>query len=202
MRPLTGKQRKVLAFIIRRLRESGYPPSIREIAEELAINSPAGAVRHLDALEEKGYIRRASGARAIQIVEEPDVQRPNSGFIYLPLIGHIAAGSPIIADENIEGFRPISKNLVRHPNAFLLRVHGDSMIGDHIVDGDLVIVHPQNTANDGDIVVALIGEEATVKRFYRRKGHIELRASNPKYKPLRVRAVQIQGKVVGVERKL
>lgn len=206
MRPLSGKQREVLFFIIKRIKEDGYPPSIREIAYELNINSPAGAVRHLTALEQKGYIRRSSGARAIQILEEPNAKKESAvgGVVYLPMIGRIAAGSPILAEENVEGFRPVSKRLVRHPHAFLLKVHGDSMIGDHILDGDLVVVQPQNTANDGDIVVALADEEATVKRFYRQKGYIELRPSNAKYKPMRFNQenVQIQGKVVGVERKL
>jgi repressor LexA len=206
MRSLSGKQREVLSFIIKRLKEYGYPPSIREIADELNITSPTGAVRHLTALEQKGYIRRSAGARAIQILEEPQSQKESAagGMVYLPMIGRIAAGSPILAEENVEGFRPVSKRLVRHPNSFLLEVHGDSMIGDHILDGDMVIVQPQNTANDGDIVVALINDEATVKRFYRRKDYAELRPSNPKYKPLRFSQgdLQIQGKVVGVQRKL
>jgi repressor LexA len=204
MEPLTRRQRKVLNFILDCLKINGYAPSIREIAEQFDIASPTGVVHHLEALEKKGYLRRAHGARAIQIVRPSEEKnKPDAGVVYLPVIGRIAAGTPILAEENIEGYEAVSKSLVRHPHAFLLRVHGDSMTGDHILNGDLVIVQPQATAENGEIVAALVDEEATVKRFYRMKNFIELRPSNPKHKPFRfTEGVQIQGKVVGVQRKL
>jgi len=201
MDPLTKNQKSVLRFILKNIRDVGYPPSIRDIGDEFDMKSHTGAVRYLEALEKKGYIRRSSGY--IQVLgSENDYGQRDVSLIYLPVIGSVAAGRAILAEENISGYEPVSARLVRSNQSFLLRVEGSSMIGDHILNGDFVIVDPTPAANNGEIVVAIVdGEDATIKRFYKTSKGIELRPSNPDYEIIRGKDnIRIQGRVTGVLR--
>lgn len=199
-RKLTERQKEVLKAILQSLKQRGFPPTIRELQEELGVVSPRGIICHLQALEKKGYIQRDSSARGIRVLMTPEGE--SEEVIYLPLIGRVAAGSPLWAEENIEGWIPVPRQLVgQQRNAFLLRVIGDSMTDAHILDGDLVIVHPQPTAEEGEIVVALLEDEATVKRLKREGRQLFLMPANPRYRPIPVtEGVSIQGKVVGLLR--
>ena len=201
---LTDRQRRVLDFIVHSVERRGYPPSLREICEEMGISSTRGALRHLEALERKGYITRGSGARAI-FVAGP--RREASA--YLPLVGQVPAGPlSYAAEEVVEEWVPVPQRLGGHEGRFLLRVKGDSMVGDHIQDGDLVVVAPFDLLKGGEIVVAVVDGEATVKHFHPQKGgksgELELRPSNPEYAPIRVKGeeVHVAGRVVGVLRGL
>lgn len=197
---LTKRQRQILNFVTKEIEQKGYPPSIREIGKRMSISSLRGVTIHLDALEKKGYIKRNSSARSIKILTPNKETITSIEVIKLPLAGRVAAGEPILAEEYIEDWIPVPKTMVKNnKNAFLLKVNGDSMTGDHIMDGDLVIVKPQPVADNGDIVVAVIDDEATVKRFYHEKDHIRLQSSNAKYKPIILkRNFLINGRVIGV----
>ncbi len=197
---LTERQREVLEAILRSLKQRGFPPTIRELQEELGVFSPRGVTRHLQALEKKGYIQRDSSARGIRVLRA--LEGESEEVVYLPLVGRVAAGSPLWAEENVEEWVPVPKQLERQRrNAFLLRVVGDSMVDAHILDGDLVIVHPQPTAEDGEIVVALLEDEATVKRLKKEGRQMFLMPANSKYRPIPVTEdVSIQGKVIGLLR--
>jgi len=201
---LTDRQYLVLKKIYDYLLKNSYPPSIRELALMLNINSPRGVSDHLFSLEKKGYIERKSSARSIKLTKKAmDIlgQNTKRKITYLPLIGRIAAGIPVLAVENIEDRIPFPVDMLNGNADFALRVRGDSMTGDHILDGDIIAVRSQAAADNGDIVVALIGDEAVVKRFYRKGRSIELRSSNPKYMPIRAETdLVIQGKVVAVQR--
>ncbi len=200
---LTQSQRAVLEFIVRYTQEHGYPPTLREIQQQVgAVRSLRGVALLLDALQRKGYIIRSSQARSIRIVH-PDYQPHREPVRYLPLLGTIAAGTPILAQQNIEDLIPVPASLVRNlENAFVLRVRGDSMVGEHILPNDLVIIKPQQTAYNGELVAVLIGEEATIKRFYVEREGVRLESANPAYAPIRARAdeVRIIGKVIGLIR--
>jgi len=203
--PLTKRQKQVLNCIVKEIETKGYPPSIREIGKALNISTLRGVTCHLDALEKKGYIKRDSTPRGIKIISSVIngiLTSQNRKVIKLPLLGRVAAGTPILAEQNIEDWFSVPKELVKNNrNVFLLRIRGDSMINDHILDGDLVIVKSQTTAENSDIVVGIIDNEATVKRFYRRNNHIELCPSNPKYKPIILKEdFKINGKVIGLLR--
>lgn len=182
----------------------GIIPTIRELQEELGFSSSRGVVGHLIALERKGYIRRDGGARGIRVIKfEQRNNKPKCNARYLPLVGQVAAGVPIFAEENIQEWVPVPSAMAHCDRSFLLRARGDSMIGAHILDGDLLVVCPEGPPRQNDIVVALIDDEATVKRFHKKNGCIELKAENPKYAPMRLgsdRQITIQGKVVGVLR--
>ncbi|OFW56304.1 MAG: repressor LexA [Actinobacteria bacterium RBG_19FT_COMBO_54_7] len=197
MEGLTPRQEEVFDFILNNLEERGYPPSIREICEEFNFSSTRGALRHLEALEKKGFISRGSGARAIQVLGSP------GSASYIPLVGEVPAGPLRYASEEVEEWIPVPRRL-QGEGRFLLRVRGDSMIGDAINDGDLVIVDPRLGVEEGEVVVALVDGEATVKRLRRRKGAIELEASNPAYSPLKIAEgeaeVRLAGKVVALLR--
>jgi len=201
---LTDRQYLVLNNIYDYLLKNSYPPSIRELAQLLDINSPRGVFDHLCALGKKGYIERKSSARSIKLTKKAmNILKQNTEkeIIYLPLIGRIAAGIPILAMENIEDRIPFPVDMLNGNADFALRVHGDSMTGDHILDGDIIAIRSQASAYNGDIVVALIDDEAVVKRFYREGRSIELRSSNSKYMPIRTETdLVIQGKVVAVQR--
>ena len=198
---LTKRQGQVLEFIRSYTRESGYPPSVRDIGTEFGL-SPATVHDHLKALERKGYLdRKPNLSRSLSVTKQDQDQRTPTE---VPVIGRVAAGSPILAEENIE-------DVVRLPDgwapsgSFLLKVQGDSMVNAHILDGDYVLVRPQKTAANGEIVVALIDDEATVKRFYKKANRVELRAENPAYEPIQVhqsdpRSIGLVGRVVGVFR--
>ncbi|MGB9772883.1 MAG: transcriptional repressor LexA [Bacteroidota bacterium] len=207
---LTERQRLVLKFIQVHLMKYGYPPTIREIANNLGVKWTRGIERHLDALQRKGYIRRAPDtSRGIQLVA-PTAEKPAearltfaSKGIEVPLVGRIAAGKPMLAIENIEDRFVLDSGMVKGDGNFLLRVKGMSMKNAGILDGDLVLVRSQTTAESGDIVVALLNdEEATVKRLKRRGSTVTLEPDNPEYEPVPFDEVstKIIGKVIGVLR--
>ncbi len=191
---LTKKQQAALQFIRIKTQQTGYPPTVRELCEALGVNSSATAFKYLKILEKKGYIKREKEkTRAIKLM--PQTRN-------LPLIGKVAAGNPLLALQEYTEVLPVPEELAGKEGSFLVRVEGDSMLGDHILDGDYVIVHPQNNADNGDIVIALLNqEEVTVKRFYQNKDKITLKPSNPAYQPIITREVAILGKVTGIIRR-
>jgi len=194
-RELTERQKEILEFIYEFAQENGYPPTIRDIGDHFGIRSPNGVADHLKALERKGEISlRSNTARGIELLKPP-----RKG---IPLVGRIAAGAPILAAENIEDYLTIEKIFPVDGRCFALRVKGDSMTGDGIHDGDIVVVRPRQTARNGDIVVAILDDEATVKRFYKEKSRVRLQPANSKYKPIFGRDVEIRGQVIGVIRRM
>lgn len=197
---LTSRQQQVLECVQDSLERFGYPPTLREIAEQLGINGTLGVIKHLDALERKGYIRKQAGSsRGITLVD-------HASSVSLPVVGTVPAGALTEAIEDIEGHFSIDRSQVKGDGSFFLRVRGDSMIDASIRDGDLALVHPQATAENGDIVVAMVDGEATLKRFFRERKRIRLQPENPRMLPIIVREgkgnVAIIGKVVGIYRKL
>ena len=200
--PLTDRQKQIYDFLGVSVRENGYAPSIPEIGSKFKITSTRGVFDHLKALEKKGYIKRV-GKRAIEITSSTGRRAlPQSKDI--PIVGQVRAGTPVLAEENIEGYVPVASELARGEDTFALKVKGDSMIEDGILEGDLVIIRRQETAVNGDIVCALIGNEATLKRFQRKGNQITLKPANPKYEPIIVPKgeFRILGKATGVIRKL
>ncbi|ABP67627.1 SOS-response transcriptional repressor, LexA [Caldicellulosiruptor saccharolyticus DSM 8903] len=198
---LTKKQEEILEFIKKRIKEKGYPPAVREICEATGLKSTSTVHGHLTRLEKKGYIRRdPSKPRAIEIVDDDFYVHRN--VIRLPLVGKVTAGEPILAVENIEDTITLPYDLVGTEDAFLLRVKGDSMIDAGIFDNDIIIVKRQNVAENGDIVVALIDDEATVKRFFKESDHIRLQPENKAMEPIIVKDVKILGKVIGLIRRM
>jgi repressor LexA len=199
---LTRKQKEVLDYIEAFMTAKGYSPSIEEIAAHFGFSSPNAVFKHLKALEKRGYIRRHShAARSIEILK-PDTDAAGT-LVELPLLGYIAAGAPIEALENVESIQ-VPPDLTTRGTHYVLRVKGDSMIEEHIEDGDFVIVRESAQADNGDMVVALVdGENATLKRLYRENGGIRLQPANPAMEPLHLPAerVLIRGVVVGVMRK-
>lgn len=193
---LTKRQGELLFLIRQFVRDKGYPPTVRELVALTGKKSTAGVQKLLDALERKGYIKRAPG-RSRGIVPVGGVQS-----VWVPLVGWVVAGTPVLSEENIEGYCALDGSVVPE-GAFLLRVQGDSMIGDHIQDGDLILVRPQPRTDDGAIVVAMVDGETTVKRFHRRGDEIHLVPSHPAMEPLSIREdvqLMIIGKVVAVLR--
>jgi len=193
---LTERQRRVFNYLVQFLQEKGYPPTLSEIAEMLGF-SRVGAMKHLVALERKGYIRRSNRARDIELIGFPKSRS-------IPILGRVPAGEPLLAVENIEGMMAIDSAIARGENLFLLRVKGDSMVEAGILDGDIVLVRPQPTGEDGEIVVALIEDEATVKRFFRDRNGIRLQPENSALQPIIIRNenVNIIGKVIGLFRRI
>ena len=202
-RLLGKRQKQILEFIRETLRTKGYPPSVREIGEAVGLKSSSTVHMHLTKLEELGFIKRDPiKTRAIVLAEEAPSWREKS-MVPVPLVGRVTAGQPILAVENIEETYPLPLELVGHDKVFMLAVKGDSMVEAGILDGDYVLVREQNTANNGDIVVALInGEEATVKRFFKEPDVIRLQPENSAMEQIYSRDVQILGKVIGVLRRL
>jgi repressor LexA len=199
MSELTSKQEMVLNYIRHFIVEHGYPPTVRDICKAVGLSSTSTAHGYLSRLEKKGYIRRdPARSRAIEIVEPGQAAAAN--VVPVPLVGKIAAGQPILAVENIEDTFPLPSQIIGKEDAFMLRVQGDSMIEAGILDGDYIIVRPQDTADNGDIVVALLGEEATVKYFYRYDDHVELVPANKRMQPIKAKEVTILGKVIGLLR--
>jgi repressor LexA len=206
---LTSRQREVYDFLVDFWQTRGYPPSIREVAAHFGFRSTRAVVDHLGALERKGWIRRTrERSRAIEF---PAVRSARSGVgqrldvLEIPVVGRIAAGEPILAVENIVEEVALDRSWVRGPKPFLLQVTGDSMRDAGILDRDFVLIDGSPAADDGDIVAALIDEEATVKRLQRKRGEVWLEPANPAYHPIPVRqdrTFQIVGKVIGVFRKL
>lgn len=200
---LTKAQKAILQFIVEYTRKHGYPPTLREIQQSIGtVKSLRGVAIHLDALQRKGYIERGSQARSIRILH-PDYQPETERVRLLPLVGEIAAGTPVLAQENIEDLIPVPADMVRNvENAFLLRVKGDSMTGEHILPRDLVVIKPQETAYNGELVAVLVNDEATIKRIYYEKNHVRLQPANPAYEPIYVRPeeARVIGKVIGLIR--
>jgi repressor LexA len=202
---LTPTQERVFSFLKDYLGEKGFPPTLREIASHFGLKGPKGPQKTLNILERKGYIRKIpGGSRAIEILGLPPIHL--SQILSIPIIGRVQAGEPILAIENIEGYINLDRNLVSSSDVFLLRVQGDSMIDAHIQEGDFALVKPQPTAENGEIVVALIEDEATIKRIFQKRDLIRLEPANPRMEPIIVKKggkkVTIVGKVVGIFRKI
>ncbi len=206
-RELTARQRQILDYIQAKVSERGYPPAVREIGEAVGLSSPSTVHSHLSALVRSGYLRRdPSKPRAIEVIDHGDVQTglQRAPVRDVPLVGRIAAGSPILAEEDIEEIYPLPTELVGNDPVFMLRVHGDSMMEAGILDNDYVVVRRQPDAPDGRIIAALIeGEEATVKRLQRMDGRVILKSENPHYPPMVfTEGVEILGVVVAVRRRV
>lgn len=198
---LSEQQRKILEYIKSEVNTKGYPPSVREICGAVGLKSTSTVHGHLSKLEKNGLIRRdPTKPRAIELLDNDDDHF--GATVHIPLIGNVTAGEPILAVENIEDYFPVPKDFVDESKHYMLKVKGDSMIDAGILDGDYVLVKQQNTANNGEIVVAMIEDEATVKRFYKESNHIRLQPENPHMDPIISQSVQILGKVKGVFRKL
>jgi repressor LexA len=202
---LTTKQKKVLHFLKSYLQVKGFPPTLREIASHFGLRGPRAPQKTLQILEKKGYIRRVpGGSRAIEMLIPPLVHK--SQILSLPIVGRVRAGEPILAIENIEGYINLDQSLISSDDVFLLRVQGDSMIDAHIQDGDFALIKPQPNAENGEIVVALVDDEATIKRIFKKRDLIRLEPANPHMEPIVVRKgerrVTLVGKVVGIFRKL
>jgi repressor LexA len=204
---LSSRQKAILDYIKKSVKEKGYPPSVREIGEAVGLASSSTVHGHLARLEKKGFIRRdPTKPRAIELLDRGDLEETvrSSDTVLVPLVGEVTAGEPITAIENVEEYLPLPRRLVGNAErAFVLSVHGNSMINAGILDGDHVVVRQQNTAENGDIVVAMTQDgEATVKRFYKEKDHIRLQPENDEMEPIRLTSVSILGKVVGVFREI
>jgi repressor LexA len=206
---LTDRQRQILDFLTKYVDAHGYPPTVREIGEAVGLASPSTVHAHLANLERAGLIRRdPTKPRALELRREPTAPSVVAADVHrLPLLGEVAAGGPLLADENIEEYLAVPEPLSRGGEEFLLRVKGDSMVQAGILDGDFVVVSRQQDANNGEIVVALAGddeslEEATVKRFFRENGRVRLQPENEAHEPIYAAHVQILGKVIGVFRQL
>lgn len=198
---INNRQKQILKHIKDTLRSKGYPPSVREIGEAVGLSSSSTVHGHLAKLEEMGFIKRdPTKPRAIDVLDEAPWRQKS--LTPIPLIGKVTAGQPILAIENIEETYPLPTELVGEEETFMLTVQGDSMMNAGILDGDLIIVRVQRLANNGDIIVAMIDDEATVKRFYKEHDRIRLQPENPAYDPIFSRDVTILGKVIGVFRLL
>ena len=205
---LTKRQQEIFDFIRKYSAKYGYPPTVRDIGKAVGLASSSTVHAHLSNLEKIGMLRRdPSKPRAIELLDRAvgsavgsvrGIVRPDG----LPLLGSVAAGQPILADANVEEYVSVPELAGGGDGDYLLRIRGDSMVDAGIYEGDYVVVHSQETAKDGDIVVALLGEEATVKRFFREKDHIRLQPENPAMEPIRTREVKVLGRVVGLLRTL
>lgn len=200
MEELTKRQQEVLAGIRLIFAETGYPPTVRELGERLGLRSSCTVQRHLEALERKGFIRRnPTKARTIEITRGPKpVSRSaaDGGLISLPVVGVVTAGLPILIDQNIEDSVALPKSLVPDAECFVLKVRGDSMINAGIFDGDLAVIRKQEHADNGDIVVAMLEDEATIKRIYKENNRFRLQPENPTLAPIIVDDAKVIGKVV------
>ena len=206
---LSTRQQEIYDFVVAYARKHGYPPTVREIGAEVGLASPSTVHVHLAKLEQAGYVRRdPTKPRALELVGRKPGREPDAGRVrVLPLVGEIAAGGPLLAEQNIEDYVAVPEPLSRGEDEFLLRVRGESMIEAGIMSGDYVVVRRQSTAENGDVVAALIGDdeaagEATVKRYFREGGRIRLQPENSALEPLYPEHVQILGKVIGLFRRL
>ena len=197
---ISAKQQQILDYIKDEILKKGYPPTVREIGETVNLKSTSSVHSHLETLEKNGYIKRdPTKPRAIEICDD-SFQIVRTEMVSLPVIGNVAAGQPILAEENIEDYFPVPADVVPEGESFILKVRGDSMINAGIFSGDRIFVNTCNTANNGDMVVALIEDGATVKTFYKENGHIRLQPENDTMDPIIVDDCQIVGKVFGVFR--
>jgi repressor LexA len=198
---LTKRQQEIFDFIKRYGSEHGYPPTVRDIGKAIGLTSSSTVHAHLANLEKVGLLRRdPSKPRALEVLVDKakEVVAPTG----LPVVGQVAAGQPVLAEENIEEYIPVPQIAGGGDGEFVLEVRGDSMIDAGILEGDHVVVRRQDTADDGEIVVALVGEEATVKRFFREDDHVRLQPENASLEPIRSRDVQVLGRVVGLCRQV
>lgn len=203
-RELTDRQRQILDFIRAEIHRRGFPPSVREIGEAVGLSSSSTVHSHLTALEDKGFLRRdPSKPRALEVFDYRDTDRAidYEGVRAVPLVGQVAAGAPLLAAENIEATMSLPVEMADEAT-FILRVRGDSMIEAGILDGDFVVVRQQSSASDGDIVVALIEDDATVKRFFKEADRVRLQPENSALEPIYVRDVTILGKVMALFRRI
>jgi repressor LexA len=203
---LTERQEAILTSIRESVVQRGYPPTVREIGVAVGLSSPASVQGHLALLEERGLIRRGVAKRRALELVEPENRRnrpPDGGMRRLPLVGQVAAGVPLLADENVEEIVGVPEELTRgQAESFVLRVKGDSMVKAGILDGDMVVVRRQETASNGEIVVALIEDEATLKRFFLEDGYVRLQPENDAMEPILSLHPRIVGRVTGVMRRL
>jgi repressor LexA len=198
---LTKRQQEIFDFVRQYVGEHGYPPTVRDIGKAIGLASSSTVHAHLANLEKLGLLRRdPTKPRAIEVIK--DKARQAVAPAGLPVVGQVAAGQPILAEENIEEYVPVPGIAGGDDGEFVLRVKGDSMKDAGILEGDFVIVRKQETASDGDIVVALVGEEATVKRFFRENDHVRLQPENDALQPIRTREAQVLGRVVGLCRRV
>ena len=199
---ITAKQEEILEYIKETILKKGYPPAVREICEAVHLKSTSSVHSHLSTLEEKGFIRRdPTKPRTIEILDDT-FNFNRREMTNVPVVGAVAAGQPLLAEQNIEDYFPIPVELLPNADTFMLRVKGDSMINAGILDGDQIIVEQTPSAHNGDIVVALLEDSATVKRFYREDGHYRLQPENDYMDPIIVDHVDIQGKVIGLFRRM
>lgn len=197
---ITAKQQEILDYIKDEILKRGYPPTVREICETVHLKSTSSVHSHLETLEKNGYIRRDSTKpRAIEICDD-SFQMVRTEMVSIPIVGNVAAGMPILAEENIQDYFPVPADVVPKGESFMLNVRGDSMINAGIFNGDRIFVNACNTAPNGSIVVAMIDDSATVKTFYRENGHIRLQPENDTMDPIIVDDCQIVGTVFGVMR--
>lgn len=197
---ISKKQAEILEFIKERILEKGYPPAVREICEAVNLKSTSSVHAHLETLEKNGYIRRdPTKPRAIEICDD-SFQLVRHEMTSIPIVGTVAAGQPILAEENIEGYFPLPVDMAPNAESFVLKVKGDSMINAGIFSGDQIFVERTNVARNGDTVVALVDDSATVKTFYKENGHIRLQPENDDMDPIIVDHCEILGKVYGVFR--
>jgi len=197
---ITPKQQEILEFIKSEILHKGYPPAVRDICEAVKLKSTSSVHSHLETLERNGYIRRdPTKPRAIEIIDDT-FNLVRREVVNMPLIGEIAAGQPLLAQENIQDYFPIPAEYMPNVDTFMLKVKGESMVNAGIFDGDRIMVQQQSTAQNGDIVVALVEDSATVKTFYKEDGHYRLQPENDSMEPIILEDVTILGKVFGVLR--
>lgn len=197
---ITDKQREILEYIKSEILHKGYPPAVREICTAVHLKSTSSVHSHLETLEKNGYIRRdPTKPRAIEIIDDTfNLTRRET--VNVPMLGQVAAGQPILAVENIDNYFPIPAEMLPNAETFMLKVKGESMINAGILDGDYILVEEKHTARNGDMVVALVDDSATVKTFYKEDGHIRLQPENDTMEPIIVPDCQILGEVIGVFR--
>ena len=197
---ISAKQKEILEYIKDEILKRGYPPAVREICDAVNLKSTSSVHSHLETLEKNGYIRRdPTKPRAIEICDD-NFQMVRTEMVSLPVVGQVAAGQPILAEENIESYFPVPAEYMPNGETFMLKVKGDSMVNMGIYDGDQIIVKKQNTASNGEVIVALVDDSATVKRFYKENGHIRLQPENDFMDPIIVDDCEILGKVIGLIR--
>jgi len=197
---ISNKQKEILEFIKSQIINKGYPPAVREICEAVNLKSTSSVHSHLESLEKNGYIRRdPSKPRAIEIIDD-EFNLTRRELVNVPIVGTITAGQPILAVENIESYFPVPSEYMPNTETFMLKVKGNSMINAGIFDGDIIIVQKQSHAKNGDYVVALLGDEVTVKTFYKENGYFRLQPENDAMEPIIVTDLQILGVVIGLFR--
>ena len=200
---LTKRQQEIFDFVKRYGSEHGYPPTVRDIGKAIGLTSSSTVHAHLHNLEKLGVLRRdPTKPRALELLGQAAKKVVPTGPRGLPLVGRVAAGAPVLAEENIEEYVNVPEIAGGDAGEYVLRVHGDSMKDAGILEGDHVVVRPQDTASDGEIVVALLDDEATVKRFFREKDRVRLEPANKAYKPIKTRDAALLGKVVGMFRRV